>query len=66
MTDQYQPSFGEPIGPWFRWFAWHPTDTVDRGWRWLRPVWRRRVSRHDYLDGGSQTWFQTVVDVEES
>lgn len=29
--------------PWFRWFAWHPTWTTDRGWRWLRPVWRRHV-----------------------
>lgn len=29
--------------PPFRWFAWHPVDTADRGWRWLRPVWRQRV-----------------------
>lgn len=27
----------------FRWFAWHPVDTGDRGWRWLRFVWRQRV-----------------------
>jgi hypothetical protein len=25
---------------WFRWFAWHPVWTTDRGWRWLRVVWR--------------------------
>lgn len=29
--------------PWFRWFAWHPVWTTDRGWRWLRVVWRRHV-----------------------
>lgn len=28
---------------WFRWFAWHPVWTYDRGWRWLRFVWRRHV-----------------------
>lgn len=26
----------------YRWFAWHPVWTDDRGWRWLRVVWRRR------------------------
>jgi len=30
-------------GPIHRWFAWRPVDTEDRGWRWLRLVWRRRV-----------------------
>lgn len=29
-------------GPRFRWFAWHPVWTEDRGWRWLRMVHRRR------------------------
>lgn len=36
-------------GPEFRWFAWRPVNTVDRGWRWLRFVWRRRC----YTDRGS-------------
>lgn len=26
---------------WFRWFAWRPVWTRDRGWQWLRMVWRR-------------------------
>lgn len=30
-------------GPEFRWFAWYPVNTQDRGWRWLRMVWTRRV-----------------------
>jgi hypothetical protein len=30
-------------GPPHRWFAWHPVDTEDRGWRWLRFVTRKRV-----------------------
>jgi hypothetical protein len=30
-------------GPEFTWLAWHPVDTRDRGWRWLRLVRRRRV-----------------------
>lgn len=40
-------------GPAFRWFAWHPVDTEDRGWRWLRMVWRRRSYNHlDFVAGG--------------
>lgn len=31
-------------GPWWRWFAWRPVWTLDRGWQWLRPVWRRHVA----------------------
>lgn len=26
----------------FRWFAWRPVVTDDRGLRWLRLVWRSR------------------------
>lgn len=28
---------------WFRWFAWHPVWTTDRGWRWLCVAWRRHT-----------------------
>ncbi|WP_284770944.1 hypothetical protein [Corynebacterium rhinophilum] len=27
-------------GPWQRWFAWHPVQTEQHGWRWLRTVER--------------------------
>lgn len=30
-------------GPVFGWFAWHPVWTQDRGWRWLRRLYRWRV-----------------------
>jgi hypothetical protein len=36
-------------GPEFRWFAWRPVRTDDRGWRWLRFVYRQRV----FCDGGT-------------
>lgn len=26
--------------PWHRWFAWHPVNTQQHGWRWLRTVER--------------------------
>ena len=26
---------------WYRWFAWRPVWTYDRGWVWLRLVWRK-------------------------
>lgn len=63
MSEPYAPMFGEPVSEWFRWFAWRPVQTVDRGWRWMRPVWKRRISKHSYLDGGSDFWFQHAVDV---
>lgn len=56
-----EPRFGFAVGPWFRWFAWRPTMTVDRGWRWLCPVWRRRYQTHEYLDGPTSLWFVTRV-----
>lgn len=58
-------AFMSPVGPWFRWFAWHPVRTDDRGWRWLRPVWRRRMQSHEYLDGPIVTDWQTVVDRDD-
>lgn len=60
MSDPYRPAFGEPVGPWFRWFAWRPISTEDRGLRWLRFVWRRRCQLHDYLPAPVTFWFQHV------
>lgn len=64
MNDRYAPRFGEPVAPWHRWFAWHPVWTADRGTVWLRIVYRRCIYRHEYLDGGSETWFQHAVDID--
>lgn len=32
----------DTYGPTFRWFAWRPVRTSDRGLRWLRLLWRRK------------------------
>lgn len=34
MTTEY--------GTWHTWFAWHPVDTDEFGWKWLRKVERRK------------------------
>lgn len=62
MSDIYRPTFGDPISGWHKWFAWRPVDTIDRGWRWLRVVSRRRIHKHSYLDGGGDFWFQHAID----
>jgi hypothetical protein len=62
MSDPYKPMFGAPISDWFQWFAWHPVNTEDRGWRWLCWVWRRRCQKFSYLEGPDLRWFQNVVD----
>lgn len=66
MSERYMPLFGRPVAPWHRWFAWRPVDTVDRGWRWLRVVNRRRVQKLVSLPGGFDFWFQYAVDVSGS
>lgn len=61
--DRYRPAFGVPVSAWWRWFAWRPVESVDRGWVWLRPVWRRRVHKHNYLHRGADFWFQTACTI---
>ena len=58
-----RPTFGDPIGPWRRVFAWWPTRTYDRQLVWLRPVWRRCIQKHDYLYGGDDFWWQYATEV---
>lgn len=62
MNDIYRPMFGDPINDWHRWFAWRPVETVDRGWRWLCVVNRRRIYKHQFLNGGPDFWFQHAID----
>lgn len=43
--------FCTAVGPWHRWFAWRPVNTVTHGWRWLRYVERQRVQSKVSLPG---------------
>lgn len=61
--NKYEPMFACPIAPWFEWFAWHPVYTIDRGYRWLRFVWKRPCQDYDHIPPyTSRTWWQHVVD----
>lgn len=60
----WEPMFGRAHGDWYRWFAWRPVRTLDRGLVWLRPVWRRRVYKHSYLPGPSTSWYQNLVELK--
>ena len=60
--DSYEPKFSWPIAPWFKWFAWHPVYTIDRGWRWLIFVWKRPCQVKEYLShNGGDIWWQHIV-----
>lgn len=61
--EYYSPRFGFPVSDWFRWFAWHPVQTVDRGFRWLVFVNKRRIQKHDYITGGTDWWFQYACKI---
>lgn len=52
------PLFGDPVGPWIKSFAWIPHFTIDAGWTWMRPIWKRHIHKHQYLDGGSDFCWQ--------
>lgn len=51
------PQFGDPSGPWCRWFAWYPVKTVDGRLAWLYGIWRRRYHTKGYLDGPQFKWW---------
>lgn len=50
----------DTYGPSFRWFAYRPVWTHDRGWRWLRMVWRRRC--HANNDAYAGSYFEHSVE----
>lgn len=62
--DKWKPLFGDPVAPWHKWFAWHPVDTIDYGWVWLRKVNRRRCQIKTFLPGGGVRWWQHVMETE--
>ena len=57
----WEPMFGRPVSDWYRVWAWKPVHTLDRGWIWLRPYWRRRIYKKQFLHGGPDFWWQNIV-----
>ena len=55
----YGPHDEDIYGTAFRWFAYRPVFTNDRGWRWLRVVWRRRCYANNDIYAGSY-WMHSV------
>lgn len=44
-------SFGTPIGPVFKWFAWYPVRTWWGKWVWMETVMVSRIIKEAHLDG---------------
>ena len=59
----WEPMFGRPVTDWYRVWAWKPVHTLDRGYIWLRPYWRRRVYKKQHLPGGADFWWQNLVEL---
>lgn len=49
--------FSNPIAKEYRWFAWYPIKTADRGYRWLSVVYRRKYMLKSFLDAPSREPF---------
>lgn len=50
--------YGPPrYGAWHSWFAWHPANTDEFGWRWMRRLYRRR-----WWGGGFKGWDYTIPE----
>ncbi len=64
---KYEPRFGYPICAWFKWFAWYPVETIDRGVVWLRFVWKRRIQLHDYIyhPYPDTQWWQYAMKINQ-
>lgn len=58
--DDFKPEFGFPIGGWFKVFAFLPIFTIDQGWKWFVPVYKRRIQKYNYLTGGADFWWQYI------
>lgn len=50
-------TFADPIAPEYKWFAWYPVSTMDKGRRWLTLVYKRKYCPHSYLPGGLGTFY---------
>jgi hypothetical protein len=61
VSDRHlQPMFGNPISGWSRAWAWKPVHTIDHGYIWMRPYWRRRINKKPFLHGGDDFWWQNI------
>lgn len=54
--------FADPVADEYRWFAWYPVSTTDRGLRWMQFVYKRKYCPHDYLPGALGTFFMYSVE----
>lgn len=45
-------------GPLVPYFAWRPVNTIDAGWVWLRPIYRRRQATAPHISGPDGRWWQ--------
>ena len=42
-------TFADPIADEYKWFAWYPVKTADKGYRFMTFVWKRKYGLHSYL-----------------
>lgn len=43
------------VQDWERHFSWTPVRTIDQGWVWLRPYWRRKIYSPDPVESAEIT-----------
>jgi len=62
MSNKIKLTFADPIAPEYRWFAWYPVYTADRGMRWFSFVFKRKYGLHSYLSIPMGNFFMYSVE----
>ena len=62
MNERITLEFADPIAKEYKWFAWYPVTTADRGIRWRVPVYKRKYVMHSYLNAPIDTLFVYSVE----
>jgi hypothetical protein len=59
------PNGTKQIREWEYVFSWKPIRTVDKGWVWLRPYWRRQIYTPATVDGVFEEsyFYQNVIKI---
>lgn len=55
-------TYSDPIADEYRWFAWYPVSTADKGIRWLQFVYKRKYRLRQEVYPDADAFFMYSVE----